>query len=78
MQVVLFCVDRDFSEVDLWGVPAADAVICPKISFYRKVISLRLVPFGQHKHILAFLMCEPRDRHLGLQRFIVPANCDAQ
>ena len=73
MEIIFFGVYGYLCEVYLGRVPTTDPVISSEISLDRKVVGLGLVPLRQDKHIFAFLVCEPGDRHLCLEGFIVPA-----
>ena len=42
-------------EVELGSVPAADAIVRPKVPLDLEAVGLALVPLGQHKHVLAVL-----------------------
>ena len=74
MKVVFVSVEIYLGEVQLRSVPAADAIICPKISLNGVIIGFSLVPFWQQEHVFAVLMGKPGDWHFGLQCFIMSRN----
>ena len=72
VQVVLLGVQVDLGEVELRRVPAADPVVRAEVPFDLEVVGLALVPLREDKHVLAVLVGEPGDRHLRVQRLVVP------
>ena len=49
------------AKVELRGVPAADAVVSAKVSLVcSESVSCSLVPLGEHVHIIALLVAQPR------------------
>lgn len=72
VQVVVLGVLVDLREVELRRVPAADPVVRPEVPLDLEVVGLALVPLGEDEHVLAVLVSEPGDRHLGVQRLVVP------
>ena len=61
MKMIFLGVEIDFSEVELWSVPATNPIVGPKVPDNGVLVGLALVPLGEKEHVLTVLVGEPGD-----------------
>ena len=56
MKMIFLGVEIDFSEVELWCVPATNPIVCSKVPLvFSVIVCCGPIPFGIYKHVITAL-----------------------